>query len=116
MCYPTNDSQGDRGLDAAQPAAVFISYARRDEQAVLPLERALKLRGLRVLRDKPSLALGAHNATALTAMIDAQCDAVLLYITEHFLASDFIWRHEVPSALARHERDPRFHIIPVLRG
>lgn len=101
---------------ASVPATVFLSYARKDEPAILPLERALQERGLRVLRDKPSLELGAHNAERLTAMIDAECDAVLFYVTKNMLASDFIWRHEVPAAIARRTREPAFHIIPVLQG
>jgi hypothetical protein len=103
-------------LPASTPATVFLSYARSDEAAILPLERALQQRGLRVLRDKPSLPLGAHNAERLTAMIGTECDAVLFFVTDNLLASDFIWRYEVPAALAHRGRESNFHIIPVLQG
>ncbi len=101
---------------SSRPATVFLSYARKDEQAILSLERALQERGVRVLRDKPSLPLGAHNAERLTAMIDAECDAVLFYVTRRLLESDFIWRYEVPAAVARRNREANFHIIPVFQG
>jgi hypothetical protein len=98
------------------PATVFLSYARKDEEAILPLERALQERGLRVLRDKPNLPLGAHTAERLVAMISTECDAVLFYVTDNLLRSDFIWRYEVPASVARWRQEPNFHIIPVLQG
>jgi hypothetical protein len=98
------------------PATVFVSYARKDEMAVVPLERALRERGIHVLRDVHSLPLGGHNVQVLTKLIEDGCDAVLFYITDNFLTSDFIWRYEVPTALARHNRQPAFHIIPILKG
>lgn len=103
-------------LQPADPATVFISYARGDEDAILPLERALQERGVRVLRDKPTLTLGAHNVQALTRLIDVGCDAILFYMTDKLLRSDFIWRHEIPTGLARQKREPNFHLIPVLLG
>lgn len=105
-----------RPLSSGHPATVFISYARGDEEAVLPLERALQERGVRVLRDKPSLTLGAHNTQALTRLIDVGCDAILFYMTDKLLRSDFIWRHEIPAAIARQKREANFHLIPVLLG
>lgn len=101
-------------LTPADPVTVFISYSRTNERAVLPIERALTARGVRVLRDKPSLPAGAHNVGVLRGMIDHGCDAVLYFVTREFLASDFIWRHEVPQALARYRREPTFPIIPVV--
>lgn len=103
-------------LGPNDPATVFISYARGDEDAVLPFERALQERGVRVLRDKPSLTLGAHTVQALTGLINVGCDAILFYMTDKLLRSDFIWRHEIPTALARQKREPNFHLIPVLLG
>lgn len=105
-----------RELTPADPATVFISYARDDEKAGLPIEKALQERGIRVLRDKPSMTLGANSPSALPRMIDAGCDAILFYITDKLLRSEFIWRFEVPTALTRWRREPNFHIIPVLQG
>ncbi len=101
-------------LTPADPATVFLSYARDDLEPVERLERALKLRGVRVLRDIPTLSLGAHNVEALRAMIAEQCDAIIFYASAHLLASDFVWRYEVPEALARRRRQPGFHVISIL--
>lgn len=103
-------------LGSSDPATIFISYARGDEEAVLPLERALQERGIKVLRDKPSLTLGAHNIQALTRLIDIGCDGILFFMTDKLLRSNFIWRHEIPTAIARQKREPNFHLIPVLLG
>jgi len=113
----TNDGQQPNNrLGSHDPASVFISYARQDEDAVLLLERALQLRGVRVVRDQTSLELGGHNVARLRELVNNGCDAILFYVTERLLNSDFIWRYEVPTALARWQRDPQFHIIPVLQG
>lgn len=101
-------------LSPADPATVFISYAREDRETVEQLEKALHLRGVRVLRDIPNLNLGANTAEAVRAMIDNRCDAIVFYASEHLLRSDFIWRHEVPAALARRRRQGGFHLISVL--
>jgi hypothetical protein len=105
-----------QSLTTADPATIFISYCREDKDAVLPIEQALQARGVHVVRDEPSLALGAHNVDGLMALIDLRCDAIIFYVTQQFLASIFIWRYEVPRALARRDRDPLFHIIPVCQG
>ena len=86
------------------------------KRPILPLERALQERGAKVVRDKPSLTLGAHNVQGLTRLIDVGCDAILFYMSDKLLRSDFIWRHEIPTAIARQKREPNFHLIPVLLG
>lgn len=103
-------------LSPSDPASLFISYARHDEQAILPLEQALKERGIRVIRDRTHLPLGRQNVAYLTSLIDQGCDAILLFVTESFLRSQFIWKYEVPAALARQRRQPSFGIIPVISG
>lgn len=98
----------------ANPATIFISYQHDDYALVERIERALQLRGVRVLRDKTALFLGQDNVTGLTELIMRRCDAIIFVVTPRLLASDFVWRHEVPTAVSRWEHDPRFGIIPVL--
>jgi hypothetical protein len=48
--------------------------------------------------------------------IEHKVDALALYITPACSKSNFIWKIEVAAALRRHERDPQFHIVPILQG
>jgi hypothetical protein len=103
-------------LSPANPATIFISYSRADEANIIPVERAMQERGIRVLRDKPSLPSGAPNIEGLIQMIDQECDAILFYVTDTLLNSGFIRTYEIPTADERHKREPSFHIIPIVQG
>ena len=99
-----------------RPATAFLSYAREDKEEITSLQQYLKVRGLRAWRDVTDLALGGFTRTEIIQAIEQESDTFVIYVTPQCLTSDFIWDVEVPAALCRQEHDPRFHIVPVLRG
>lgn len=114
MQQPTNPPPAIDGLD--RPATVFLSYARRDADAVKDIQLRLKVRGIQCWRDVDDMLVGVHTETEIVRAIEHDADAVALFLTPSFLQSDFIWRVEVPAALRRQKADPHFHIIPILLG
>jgi hypothetical protein len=99
-----------------RPATVFLSYAHEDTQAVKQLQLQLNLRGVRAWRDVTDLLLGAATRQEIAQAIEREADALALYITPAYLASEFIWEVEVPAALRRIEREPGFFLVPILQG
>ncbi|GCE14561.1 SAVED domain-containing protein [Tengunoibacter tsumagoiensis] len=110
---PTHQSPPIVGLD--RPATIFLSYAREDTDHVRDMQLRLKVRGMRCWHDVDDMQLGSQTEQAIVHAIE-EADAFALFLTPACLQSDFIWRVEVPAALRRQERDPHFHIIPVLKG
>ncbi len=98
-----------------RPATVFLSYARVDTEAIKGLQLLLNLRGVRAWRDVTDLLAGAATRQEIARAIEREADALALYITPAYLASEFIWEVEVPAALRRSARDPGFSIVPILR-
>jgi SMODS-associated and fused to various effectors sensor domain/TIR domain len=113
MQRPTNQPAID-GLD--RPATVFLSYARKDAEAVKDLQLRLKVRGVRCWRDVDDMPVGSHTESEITQAIEHDSDAIALFLTPNFLKSEFIWRVEAPAALRRHVHDPQFHLVPILLG
>lgn len=97
-------------------ATAFLSYCRDDHSRVEALQRELHLRGVRGWRDVTHLRAGAATPETITAAIHGESDAFVAYVTPEFLASDFIWRVEIPAAIDRHDADPLYAIIPVFDG
>jgi hypothetical protein len=110
----TNQSSSIYGLE--RPATVFLSYAREDTKDVRDLQLRLNVRGIRSWRDVDDLPSGSLIEGEIVQAIEREVDAIALYITPDCLKSHFIWKIEVPAALRRHERDPHFHIVPILQG
>ena len=99
-----------------RPATVFLSYAHEDTEIVIDLQMRLNMRGVFCLRDKNFLLSGSDFEREIEHAIQHEADAIVLYLTPHCLTSDFIWKVEIASALRRRERDPHFHIMPILHG
>ncbi len=98
------------------PVTAFLSYRRPNQRRVKALQRELRLRGVRGWRDVTNLRAGDPTPETITAAIRNGSDAFVAYVTTEFLTSDFIWRVEIPAAIARHEADPLYAIIPVFDG
>jgi hypothetical protein len=104
-------------LDASgAPVTAFLSYCRANQGRVKALQRELRLRGVRGWRDVTNLRAGVPAPETIIAAIRSGSDAFVAYVTPEFLTSDFIWRVEIPAAVARHEADPLYAIIPVFDG
>lgn len=99
--------------NAGRPVTVLLSYARSNTRRVGDLQRELKLRGVRAWRDITNLPAGAPTADTIRDAIRHGTDAFVAYVTPQFLESDFIWNVEIPEAVARHETDQFYRIIPI---
>ena len=99
-----------------RPATVFLSYKREDAEVVKDLQLRLHVRGVRCWRDVDNMPIGSQFGPEIVQAIEHEADAFVLFLTPSSLQSDYIWRVEVPAALRRHERDPLFHIVPLLQG
>lgn len=113
---PIQQLANDAPNNLVRPASVFLSYARRDAEVVRELQLRLKARGIFCWRDVDNLPVGKMFEDEIVREIEKDADAITLLLTPDFLASDFIWEVEIPSALRRHASDPHFHIIPILYG
>lgn len=114
-CCSQSSATQDRPAPT-RPVAAFLSYSRSDETRVKALQRELRLRGLRAWRDVTNLRAGVPTPETITAAISEGSDAFVAYVTPEFLTSDFIWRIEIPAAVARHDADSHYAIIPVFDG
>lgn len=93
---------------------IFLSYAREDEEMkqrlhvfLAPLRRSGRVA---VWHDSEILP-GEEWDTAIKTEI-AQADLILLLVSPDFLASDYIWQHEISKAMERHERKEA-SVVPV---
>lgn len=95
---------------------IFISYAREDRPWVDKLERhltSLQRRGLVSAWDDSRITAGMEwNASIMTEL--AKADIYVFMISVDFLASDYIYKHEVPAAMKRYEDDKSIRIVPVI--
>ncbi|MEK7256934.1 MAG: toll/interleukin-1 receptor domain-containing protein, partial [Bacteroidota bacterium] len=93
---------------------IFLSYSHQDEALkdrlhvfLAPLRRSGKIA---VWHDRQILP-GQEWDTAIKQEV-ATADLVLLLVSPDFLASDYIWQHEISKAMERHERREAT-VIPV---
>lgn len=112
--HPINQPPSITGLE--RPATVFLSYARKDTEEVRDLQHRLNVRGVRCWRDIDDMLTGSQFEKEIVHAIEEEADAIAFLLTPASLNSEFIWKVEVPAALRRYERDPHFHIIPLLQG
>lgn len=98
-----------------KPIEIFFSYAHEDE----PFKEAVRKQ--LVGFDHRGIIRKWHDrmippGTAWRGQIDYQLqnsDIVLLFISPHFLDSDFCYEHEMPQAMAQHEGG-RTRVIPII--
>ena len=94
---------------------VFLSYSHQDEAMkdqlnvfFAPLRRSGKIA---VWHDRQILP-GEEWDPAIKQEL-AEADLILLLVSPHFLASDYIWQNEISKAMERHERREAV-VIPVI--
>ena len=76
MQHPTNPPSVIDGLD--RPATVFLSYARKDTEAVKDMQLRLKVRGVRCWRDVDDMPVGSHTESEIMRPSSAiGCDCPL---------------------------------------
>jgi tetratricopeptide (TPR) repeat protein len=94
---------------------VFISYSHNDrrlcDECKTHLAALSRVERVQAWRDDQILAGGAWRKDIKKALYDAH--VVLLLISADFLASKFIWKMELPHALARHRRGECV-VVPVI--
>ena len=99
-----------------QTKKLFISYAREDREWVNKLERhlaALQRRGLIDSWDDSRIQPGTNwNDSIMTEMQKA--DIFIFMVSADFLASEFIYKYEVPAALQRSQADSAVKVVPVI--
>lgn len=97
------------------PLKIFIVYAREDAEALNELRTQLipvaRSEGLEVWYDGAILP-GQHWDQEIKAHLH-QADIILLFISKHFFASEYIQATELSAALARHEVG-HATIIPII--
>ena len=84
-------------VSAAMPAEVFISYARKDRDRVIPWIRRLQARGISVWVDAQAIEGATHWAGEISQAID-ECKVLLLMLSATSAASEHVMR-EVSLAL-----------------
>lgn len=94
---------------------VFISYSHRDEEMKKELEKFLitlkRSKDVSVWQDR-ELEGGLEYLQVILAELN-QADIILLLISQDFIASDFIYTHELKTAMERHENGTA-RVIPVI--
>jgi formylglycine-generating enzyme len=115
-------------MSVKTPLKIFIVYAREDAEALtelrIQLEPVKRSEGLSVWYDGEILP-GEHWEQSIKDALDA-ADIVLLFISKHFFASEYIQTTELKRALERHAageaavvpvivRTCMWHIVPELK-
>jgi TIR domain len=94
---------------------IFLSYSHQDEPLkdqlnvfLAPLRRNGKIA---VWHDHQILPGQEWDAAIKQELTEA--DIILLLVSPHFLASDYIWQHEISKAMERHERRETT-VVPII--
>ena len=99
-----------------QAKKLFISYAREDREWVDKLERhltTLQRQGLVDSWDDSRIQPGMNwNDSIMKEMQKA--DIFVFMVSVDFLASEFIYKHEVPTALQRSQANSAVKVVPVI--
>ncbi len=103
-------------MENKQPThKLFLSYSHQDEELknklathLAPLRRSGKIA---VWQDRQILP-GTEWDAAIKAEL-AEADIILLLVSPDFIASDYIWMHEIAGAMERHERREAV-VVPII--
>jgi hypothetical protein len=94
---------------------LFLSYSHQDEELknklathLAPLRRSGKVA---VWQDR-QIQAGTEWDAAIKQEL-AEADIILLLVSPDFIASDYIWLHEIAGAMERHERREAT-VIPII--
>jgi hypothetical protein len=91
----------------------FLSYKRQDAAAVAALKRELCLAGAGGWRDLDDLVPGEDTESGVERAIDQSTGGFIWYATRRAAASSFINEVELPRAIARKRRNPRYPLVPL---
>jgi hypothetical protein len=91
----------------------FLSYARADRRAVVGLKKVLSIHGTGGWRDVDDLALGELATPGFEQAIESETAGFLWYGSARSVRSDYINTVEIPAALARKRREPRYPLVPL---
>jgi cold shock CspA family protein len=100
---------------AQKPLKVFCSYSRRDEEQLNDLRdslRGLERQGLIEWWHDREIVSGWEWNEAIDKHL-RHADVVLLLVSRAFMASDYVYEHEISRAIERHERGEA-RVIPVI--
>jgi MoxR-like ATPase len=94
---------------------VFYSYSHKDERLRARLETQLSLlRRSGLIEDWHDRKIGAGEEWRDAILHELEsADIVLLLVSPDFLASDFIYKHELQQAMVRHESGSA-QVIPII--
>lgn len=98
-----------------EPLKVFISYAREDRQYLDMLRKHLRLlerQGLIAIWDDSLIAAGAVWTEEITNALK-EADIYLFLVSSDFLASEYIYNHEIELAIQKHEKGDAA-IVPII--
>jgi endonuclease/exonuclease/phosphatase family metal-dependent hydrolase len=97
------------------PLRLFFSYAHEDEGAREQLDEHLELlrRQKVIVTWSDRLITPGRGWAELIEENMRAADIIVLLISPHFLASEFVWEMEIPLAMAEHERSSA-SVLPVL--
>ena len=93
---------------------IFVSYCHADKRALAgfaPFQKTLEREGLITIWTDEKIQQGALWRKQIEKGLQ-EARIAILFISENFLASDFIWRHELPPLLSACEQG-RLTILPV---
>lgn len=100
---------------STRPPRVFVSYAHEDRELKQELDAHLKVlkrtTDIEVWSDL-EIAPGADWNREISRQI-LSADIILLLISVHFNASDFIWDEELAVAMRRHEEGAA-RVLPII--
>lgn len=105
----------NKSNSSSRPARIFVAYARQDASLKDELLRhlsCLRNQGRLVHWDDHDIGLGQEWDGEIGRRIE-EADVILLLLSQHFFASDYIGSQEIPRALVRH-RAGRAVVVPVL--
>lgn len=96
-------------------AKAFISYSHRDEKALDRLHKHLAMLGreglIETWYDRNILAGGDIDREVQKALADSEL--FLALISPDFLASDYCYKREMETALARHD-EGSMRVVPII--
>ena len=101
--------------DIKGPLKVFVSYARADRDYLAMLRMhlsALERKGLIMLWGDNLIEAGTKWTEEITKALE-EADIYLFLVSSDFLASDYIYNHDIEIAIAKHESGEA-SIIPII--
>lgn len=101
--------------DERAPIRVFFSYSHEDDRHRIRLEKALKLLERQDLIDTwtdRKLLPGDRWEEGIEQELE-RADLILFLVSPDFIASEFIWGHEMKRALEREEKGEA-RVVPVI--